>query len=96
MCFIIDKDTLNILLESGKDVIIYYGRVEWTTMLANEASNGGKNSLKEMEALKTFLAERPAITAIVLIGLQYPVRTDSISIIINIFHLTVTPTFIGL
>jgi hypothetical protein len=62
MCFIIDIAYLdNILkMKDSRRIFLYYGHdtvQEWTEMLACESSNGGTNSLKEMESLKFFLDE---------------------------------------
>jgi hypothetical protein len=81
MCFIIDIAVLDELLKSGKDVFIYYGRGKqnnWTTMLTNECPNGGKNSLKEMEGLRTFLDDHKGLAGVIIAGLQYQVKIDLI------------------
>ncbi|XP_060845453.1 LOW QUALITY PROTEIN: uncharacterized protein LOC132925040 [Rhopalosiphum padi] len=60
------KDSRRLFLYYGHDTV-----QEWTEMLACESSNGGTNSLKEMESLKTLLDEHQGIGGLILTGLEY-------------------------
>lgn len=77
MCFIIYIAYLDTLLSSGKRIYVYYGhstQQEWTQMLCCEDSNGGINSLDEMNSLKTFMANHTGIAGLIIQSLDYDVR----------------------
>ncbi|KAE9534471.1 hypothetical protein AGLY_008561 [Aphis glycines] len=65
-----DYAILDVLLKSGTDVHVYYGRpytVDWCIMLENVSTN----SLREMESIKEFFKDHQGIAGLIISGMSY-------------------------